>query len=105
VLCLRPEDVEMADVPSAAMPSDVWTGRVEAVLIKGESVIYSVSTATAVWKVRELSLTPRSTDEYVTLRVKPGRLKLYSDEAMDRDSPSAADRRQPVRKQNGGNQV
>jgi iron(III) transport system ATP-binding protein len=105
VLCLRPEDVEMADVPSAAMPSDVWTGRVATVLIKGESVIYLVSTATAVWKVRELSLTPRSTDELVTLRVKPGRLKLYSDEAMDRDSPSAADRRQPVRKQNGGNQV
>jgi ABC-type Fe3+/spermidine/putrescine transport system ATPase subunit len=79
-LCLRPEDVEMTDVPSAAVPSDMWTGRVNTVLIKGESVIYLVSSAAAVWKVRELSLTPRSTGERVALRIKPGRLKLYAEE-------------------------
>jgi len=26
VLCLRPEDMEMTDIPSAAAPSDMWTG-------------------------------------------------------------------------------
>jgi ABC-type Fe3+/spermidine/putrescine transport system ATPase subunit len=81
MLCLRPDDVEMADVPSTAVPSGVWTGRVETALVAGESVIYLVSSPVALWKVRELSLTPRSTGEHVALRVKPGRLKLYSEEA------------------------
>jgi len=80
MLCLRPDDVELMDVPSVPVPSDVWTGRVETVLIKGESVIYLVSSAAAVWKVRELSLTPRAAGEHVALRIKPGRLKLYTEE-------------------------
>ncbi len=80
VLCLRPDDVEMADVPSGALPSGVCMGRVETVLVKGESVIYLVSSAVALWKVRELSLTPRSAGEHVALCVRPGRLKLYSEE-------------------------
>ena len=80
VLCLRPDDVEITAVPSGAIPSGVCTGRVETVLVKGEAVVYLVSSGAALWKVRELSLTPRSAGEDVALRVKPERLKLYSED-------------------------
>ena len=80
VLCLRPDDVEMADGPPAAAPSGGCAGRVETALVGGEFVSYLVSSANGVWKVRELSLTPRATGENVVLRVKPERIKLYAND-------------------------